>query len=105
MADYHAWHYGPNGEAQIFTDPKDVPSGWLDHPNNPENPGNKHAKGAPKAPKAAKPAKDDTGGDELPGNVMKLKAIARDEKIDLGTAAKAADIKAVILAARAEKAG
>lgn len=29
---YRAWSYGPNGEAQIFTDPAHVPEGWRDHP-------------------------------------------------------------------------
>jgi|688.fasta_scaffold1575509_1 hypothetical protein len=27
-----AWFYGPNGEAEIFNDPSDVPAGWRDHP-------------------------------------------------------------------------
>ena len=43
-------------------------------------------------------------GAELPNNVPQLKKIARDEGVELGTAKKAADIKAAITAARAAKA-
>lgn len=28
-----AWFYGPNGQAKIFNDLKDVPTGWQDHPS------------------------------------------------------------------------
>lgn len=109
MADLNTWFYGPNGEAEIFHDAADVPAGWLDHPNNPENPDNKHGKPAkaprvPATPADARALLTDEGG-ELPNNVMKLRAIAKHEETDLGTATKAADIKALILAARAEKAG
>lgn len=52
----------------------------------------------PKAPKqAVEPG-------ALPSNVMQLKALAKEESIDLGAATKGADIKAVILAARERKA-
>ncbi|MEL6568183.1 MAG: hypothetical protein AAFQ22_07175 [Pseudomonadota bacterium] len=27
-----AWRYGPNGEAQIFQGPDEVPEGWADTP-------------------------------------------------------------------------
>src|ERR1700704_1324572 len=27
------YRYGPKGEAQIFTDSRDVPEGWQDHPS------------------------------------------------------------------------
>lgn len=27
-----SWYYGPDGAAQIFADPADVPKGWEDHP-------------------------------------------------------------------------
>ncbi|MGQ0557989.1 MAG: hypothetical protein ACT4OE_00120 [Sphingosinicella sp.] len=27
-----AWYYGPNGEAEIFTDRNLIPRGWKDHP-------------------------------------------------------------------------
>ena len=39
-----AWFYGPNGAAQIFNHPDDVPKGWADHPDK------------VKAAKAEKPA-------------------------------------------------
>lgn len=32
------WRYGPNGEARIFTDSRDVPKDWLDHPMKFSNP-------------------------------------------------------------------
>ena len=31
-----AWFYGPNGQAKIFDDLKDVPNGWQDHPSKVE---------------------------------------------------------------------
>jgi hypothetical protein len=27
-----AWFYGPDGDAEIFDAPEDVPEGWEDHP-------------------------------------------------------------------------
>lgn len=30
--DSRTWAYGPNGEAQIFDSPEDVPKGWSDTP-------------------------------------------------------------------------
>jgi len=53
---------------------------------------------------AAKAEAEDETDDALPGNVPKLKKLAREEGIDLGTATSAADIQAVILSARAAKA-
>lgn len=32
MADWPAWFYGPNGEAEIFADAAAVPDGWADTP-------------------------------------------------------------------------
>jgi hypothetical protein len=32
MADWPAWFYGPNGEAEIFASEADVPDGWRDTP-------------------------------------------------------------------------
>jgi hypothetical protein len=45
-----------------------------------------------------------TDGDELPRNVPKLKKIARDEGIDVGTATSADDLKAAITAERTARA-
>lgn len=53
------------------------------------------------AAKAAGVLADDS--DALPRNVPKLKAIARAEEIDLGTATTADDIIAAIVAARSAK--
>jgi hypothetical protein len=36
-----AWRYGPNGASGVFTNEKDVPAGWVDHPSK--------VKDAPKA--------------------------------------------------------
>jgi hypothetical protein len=92
--------FGPKGEQRIFEAGEEVPSGWKDHP----------FAGAPKPkPKVTsvktKAALDHDGdgeaGGSLPRNVMKLRAIAKKENIDLGDARKAAEIKAVILKARA----
>jgi hypothetical protein len=44
-----AWFYGPNGQAKIFDDLKDVPAGWQDHPSK---------VGAAKGEKQEKPAVD-----------------------------------------------
>lgn len=30
--DWPAWYYGPNGEAQIFNGPDEVPYGWVGRP-------------------------------------------------------------------------
>lgn len=30
--DQRTWAYGPNGEAEIFNSPDDVPKGWADTP-------------------------------------------------------------------------
>lgn len=43
--------------------------------------------------------------DALPSNIMKLRKIARDESIELGSAASVDAVKAAILSARAVKAG
>lgn len=32
MADFPAWFYGPNGEAEIFATADDIPEGWADTP-------------------------------------------------------------------------
>lgn len=31
--NWPAWHYGPNGESQIFQSEDEVPAGWEDHPS------------------------------------------------------------------------
>lgn len=30
--EWPAWRFGPDGESQMFDDPKDVPDGWVDTP-------------------------------------------------------------------------
>lgn len=80
--------YGPKGEQRIFEPGEEVPDGWRDHPFEPKRTGSFDRDG-----------KDGPGG-SLPSNVLKLKSIAKAENIDLGEAKKAAEIKALILAAR-----
>lgn len=29
---FPAWFYGPNGEAEIFNSPDEIPAGWADAP-------------------------------------------------------------------------
>lgn len=36
--EFPAWRYGPNGEAQIFKDPAEVPEDWTDKPQDPDAP-------------------------------------------------------------------
>lgn len=48
---YRSFHYGPAGEARIFTNEADVPEGWEDHPGKVKE-------------SAAKPAKADAEPDD-----------------------------------------
>lgn len=57
-----------------------------------------------KAKSAAKAEAAATTGADLPNNVPKLKKLARDEGIDVGTAKSAAALQAAIVAGRAAKA-
>lgn len=43
-----AWFYGPNGQAEIFTDPADIPAGWADAPHKvPAHPLDRDGDGEP----------------------------------------------------------
>lgn len=57
-----------------------------------------------KEAKAAPAPAEPTADAPLPNNVPKLKKLARDEGIDVGTATSAADLQAAITAGRAAKA-
>ncbi len=50
-----SWRYGPNGQADVFSSPEEVPNGWVDHPSLVAE-----AK-APKPPAAPVVAKSDEG--------------------------------------------
>lgn len=41
---YRSFHYGPDGEARIFTDEADIPEGWEDHPGKVKAPAPKSDK-------------------------------------------------------------
>lgn len=52
--NWPAWRYGPKGEAQIFDKEKDVPKGWLKHPDDHKKSEEKPTKpGKQTAPKKA----------------------------------------------------
>jgi hypothetical protein len=91
MDTFPSWRYGPGDQARIFDCAEDVPKGWQDHPSLVRSPLDRDAKDGP--------------GGSLPGNVMKLKSIAKAEKIDCGEARTAPEYRAAIIAGRTAKRG
>lgn len=78
-ADFPAWYYGPNGEAEIFKTHDAVPQGWLDHPAKHE------AKPKAAPPKAAAP-KPPTAA-ELPLTRAQIVSELLDYKVPFKTEA------------------
>lgn len=67
------WYYGPDGAAEIFNGPDEVPEGWEDHP----------AKVAAKAPR--KPAAPPKGGlkEKVDALTKDLEAMDRADLVEL----------------------
>lgn len=80
------WYYGPNGAADIFNGPDEVPEGWEDHPSKV---GEKPA--APKKPVAPTGKKADAGkaASEIDDKVAALKkdleGMKRADLVELAT--------------------
>lgn len=69
-----AWRYGPNGQADIFQSPEEVPDGWQNHPD-------KVAGGAGENPLAAFDVSREEAIEILRGDGYNVRKNTSDKKL------------------------